>query len=143
MNFRLSGQFFADVKVPILWGSRAILQDQQGHLSIINFEGDNTAVLEVIDDQPASRASFSRTTEGFVILDAEGTELYAVGPTTKSVTSALLRLPPITVGLRELRVGTNVFVGNMVSGLGVGIVVTEVGLALGGSLPPGLAALRV
>jgi hypothetical protein len=141
MNFRLSGQFFADVKVPILWGSRAILQDQQGHLSIINLEGD-TAVLEVIDDRPASRASFSPATEGFVILDAEGTELYAFGPTTKSVTSALLRLPPITVGLRELRVGTNVFVGNMVAGLGVGIVVTEVALALGGSLPPGLAALR-
>ena len=142
MNFRLSGQFLADVKVPILWGSRAILQDQQGHLSIINLEGD-TAVLEVIDDQPASRANFSRTTEGFVILDAEGTELYAVGPTTKSVTSALLRLPAITVGLREVRVGTNVFVGNMVAGLGVGIVVTEVGLVLGGSLPAGLAGLRV
>lgn len=142
MNFRLGGQFFADVKVPILWGSRAILQDQQGHLSIINLEGD-TAVLEVIDDHPASGAAFSRTTEGFVILNSEGTELYAVDPKTKSVTSARLRLPPITVGLRELRVGTNVFVGNIVAGLGVGIVVTEVGLALGGSLPSGLAASRV
>ena len=142
MNIRMGGQFFMNVKVPILWGSRAILQDQQGHLSIINLEGDS-AVLEVIDDHPSASASFLPRTEAFVILDGEGTELYAVNPKTKSVTSISLRLTPVTVGLQELRVGTNVFAGNIVAGIGVGILVTESGIELGGSLPPGLAALRV
>src|SRR5450759_1361286 len=108
MNIRMGGQFFMNVKVPILWGSRAILQDQHGHLSIINLEGDS-AVLEVIDDHPSAGASFLPRTEAFVILDRDGTELYAVNPKTKSVTSISLRLVPVTVGLQELRVGTNVF----------------------------------
>lgn len=142
MNIRMGGQFFANVKIPILWGSRAILQDQQGHLSIINVDGDST-VLEVIDDKPAGGVSFSPTTEGFIILDRECTELYTVNPRTKAVTSIVLRLPSVTVGLQELRVGINVFAGNLVAGIGVGILVTESGIALGGPLPPGLSALRV
>jgi hypothetical protein len=71
MDFRIRGQFFANVKVPVLWGSRAILQDQQGHLSIVNLEA-NRVVLEIIDDRPAARSNFTPTTEGYVILDAEG-----------------------------------------------------------------------
>lgn len=128
--------------MPVLWGSRAILQDKQGHLSIINLEGDS-AVLEVIDDQPSARANFSPKNEGYVILDREGAELYSVNPKTKSLTPIVLQLPPVTVGERELRLGTNVFGGNMVVGIGVGILVTESGIALGGPLPPALANLRV
>ncbi len=142
MDFRLRGQFFANVKVPVLWGSRAILQDEQGHLSIINLEGDSP-ILEVIDDQPAASANFSPRTEGYVILDNEGGELYSVNPKSKSLTPTGLRLPPVTVGKRELHIGTNVFEGNMVVGIGVGILVTESGIALGGPLPRTLATLRV
>lgn len=142
MNFRVAGQFFANVKVPILWGSRAILQDRQGHLSIINLEGDSV-VLEVVEDRPCRGTSSSPQVEGFLILDGEGAERYAFNPRTKSVTSISLQLPPVTVDEHELRVGTHVFVGNIVASFGVGIQVTESGIALGGSLPPALAALRV
>jgi hypothetical protein len=142
MDFRLHGQFFANVTVPILWGSRAILQDPRGHLSIINLEG-NSPTLEVIDDEPAAGTNFSPTTEGYVILNGEGRELYSVNPKTKSLNAGELHLPPITVSKREFRVGRNVFDGNLVVGIGVGVVVTESGITLGGSLPATLAALRV
>jgi hypothetical protein len=142
VDFRLRGQFFADVTVPVLWGSRAILRDPQGHLSIINLEGDSP-VLEVIDDQPVAGATLSQNPEGYVILNKDGGELYSFNPKTKSLIAAGLRLPPVTVSKSELRVGRNVFESNLVVGIGVGIVVTESGVALGGSLPAILAALRV
>ena len=141
MDFRICGQFFSNVRVPVLWGSRAILQDQQGHVSIVNLEGD-TPILEVIDDQPMAGANFSPQTEGYVILDDEGGQLYSVNPKTKSLTPIVLRLPPVTLGERELRLGTHVFEANMV-GVGVGILVTESGMVLGGPLPPALGSLRV
>lgn len=142
MNIRTGGQFFANVKIPILWGSRAILQDQYGHLSIVNLEADGP-VLEVIDDHPVAGTNFSHRSEDFLILDVEGIELYALNRLTKSVTSISLGLPTVTLGLQEVRVGTNVFVGSTAADIGVGVIVTESGVTLGGSLPPGLAALRV
>jgi hypothetical protein len=142
MDFRIRGQFFANVKVPVLWGSRAILQDQHGHLSIVNLNADGV-VLEVIDDQPGLGTNFAPLTEGYVILDVEHAKLYTVNPKTKSLVPSMLRLPPVTVGVRELRIGANVFGGDIVVGIGVGIVVTESGIALGGPLPQALAALRV
>lgn len=42
----------------------------------------------------------------------------------------------------EIRVATNIFGGNMASGFGVGISVTESGIGLGRQVPPGLAELR-
>lgn len=141
MDFRICGQFFANVKVPVLWGSRAILQDQRGHLSIVNLEGDSPT-LEVIDDRPEAGANFAARSDGYVVLDGEGVQLYAVNPRTKSLTPIGLRLPPLTLGERVLRLGTNVFEGNVV-GIGVGILVTESELVLGGPLPTALAALRV
>lgn len=142
MDFRIRGQFFANVKVPVLWGSRAILQDQHGHLSIVNLAADRV-VLEVMDDQPGPGANFAPLTEGYVIIDLWGAKLYSVNPKTKSLIPIVLRLPPVTVGVRELRVGDNLLPGNMVVGIGVGLVVTESGMALGGQLPEALANLLV
>ena len=141
MNFRIGGQFFSNVRVPVLWGSRAILRDQQGNLSIVNLEGES-AILEVIDGRPAAGTNISPTTYGYEILDREGKQLYTVNPTTKSLTPVALRLPAVTLGEHELRLGLHVFEVNMV-GVGVGILVTESGITLGGPLPLILRNLRV
>jgi hypothetical protein len=141
MDFRISGQFLSNVRVPVLWGSRAILRDGEGHISIVNLEGDS-ACLEVIDDRPAAGANVSPQIDGYVILDGEHRHLYSVNPTTKSLTPIVLGLPPVTFGERELRLGMNVFDLNMV-GVGVGILVTESGIVLGGPLPLVLGKLRV
>ena len=142
MNIRLGPHFFADVDIPVLWGSRAILRDRQGHLSIINLEGE-VPVLEVVDDKPARGAEFSPTMNGFMIIDRVGTGLYTLEPKTKLITSFVSRLPAVAVGLEEIRVGPNVLAGNIVAGIGVGMVITENGLTLGGPLPLGLVPRRV
>jgi hypothetical protein len=141
MDFRIAGQFFSNVRIPLLWGSRAVLRDRQGHLSIVDLEGDSPR-LEVIDDKPAAGANVFPQTDGYVILDEHGGHLYSVNPTTRSLTPIGLRLPSITFGERELRVGTHVFEVNMVA-VGVGIHATESGIALGGPLPLPLRPLRV
>ena len=142
MNLRMGSQLFIDVQIPLLWGTRAILQDAEERMSIINLAGGR-ATLEVLEDEPAQGVPFGPSVEGFVIMDAEGTQLYKVSPTTKSITAITLNLLPVTISQDAIRVGTNTFQGNMVSGSDVGISVTENGIGLGSSLPPGLAALRV
>jgi hypothetical protein len=142
MDFRLLSHFFASVKVPVLWGSRAVLQDPEGHLSIIDIEGDSP-ILEVLDDQPGPGAKFLPSPDGYVMLDGKGRELYSVNPKTKSLTPLSLRLPPLTLGMQELRVGSTVLDGKMAVGIGVGAVVTESTVSLGGALPPALAAFLV
>src|SRR5467141_1618322 len=89
MDFRIDGQYFSNVLVPLWWGSRAILRDREGHLSIVYLE-DKSARLEVVDDKPAAGAHVSLRADGYVILDGEGRHLYAVHPSTKSLTPIML-----------------------------------------------------
>jgi hypothetical protein len=142
MNLRMGSQLFVDVQIPLLWGTRAILQDPEERLSIINLAGES-ATLEVLEDEPAQGIPYAPSTEGFVIMDAQGIELYAVSPATKSITARSLKLLPVTISRDAIRVGTNTFQSNVVSGYGVGISVSENAIGLGGPVPPGLAALRV
>ncbi len=114
-----------------------MLQDPQGRLS------GPRANLEVLEDEPAQGVSYAPRVDGFVIMDSDGTELYKVNPTAKSIEPVSLNLLPVTISRDLIRVGTNTFQGNMVSGFGVGISVTDGGIGLGGPLPPGLAALQV
>jgi hypothetical protein len=46
MNLNMGNQIFEDVRIPLLWGKRAILEDKTGRISIILLDG-NKAVLEV------------------------------------------------------------------------------------------------
>jgi hypothetical protein len=142
MNLRMGSQLFINVQIPLLWGTRAIVQDPEERLSIINLAGDR-ALLEVLEDEPAQGIPFAPSVEGFVIMDAQGTELYKVSPAAKSITPLSLKLLPVTISRDAIRVGTNTFQSNMVSGFGVGISVTENGIGLGSPVPPELAALRV
>ena len=142
MNLRMGSQLFIDVQIPLLWGTRAILQDPEERLSVIDLAGER-ARLEVLEDAPAKGVSYAPSVEGFVIMNDKGIELYKVNPKAKSITGISLNLLPVTISRDAIRVGTNTFQSNMVSGFGVGISVTETGIGLGGPVPPGLAALRV
>jgi len=142
MNLQMGSQTFVNVQIPLLWGTRAVLQDPQGRLSIINLAGTR-ARLEVVEDEPAQGVSYAPRVDGFVIMDSDGTELYKVNPTAKSIESVSLNLLPVTISRDRIRVGTNTFQSNFVSGYGVGISVSEQGIGLGSTLPEGLAALQV
>ncbi len=137
----MGSQLFVDVQIPLLWGTRAILQDPEGRLSIVNLATEG-ATLEVLEDEPAQGVSYAPSVEGFVIMDANGVELYKVNPTAKSISALSLGLPPVTISRDSIRVGTNRFQNNMVSGSGVGILVTESGISLGGPIPSGITDLR-
>jgi hypothetical protein len=138
----MGSQLFVDVQIPLLWGTRAILQDSEERLSVIDLAGEQ-ATLEVLEDEPAKGIPYAPSVEGFVIMNDKGTELYKVSPIAKSISGISLKLLPVTISRDAIRVGTNTFQSNMVSGFGVGISVTETGIGLGSPVPPGLAALRV
>lgn len=139
MNLKMGSQTFINVKVPLLWGSRAVLQDQQDRLSVIDLSGD-TAKLEILGDKPAPGIEFLPSVDGFKIL-SNGKALYNYNPEEKTLTSIDLGLPDCQIGRWQIRVGSNIFSGCTVVGAGVGIVVTEDGCAMGAPLPPGLAKL--
>lgn len=131
------------VAIPVLWGTRAIVQDKKGRLSAIDLGGP-TAKLEILADKPAPGVIYTPRLDGVTILSETQDELYSFSPPAKRFTAAaVLKLPPIEITPNGIRVGTTFFAGNSVSGFGVGIVVDEHGIAMGAPLPAGLARLTL
>jgi hypothetical protein len=142
MNLRMGGQLFKDVSIPVLWGTRAIVQGPGGHLSIINLSGEK-ATIEILADGPAPGVKFVPRVDGIAILDGDQ-ELYVYNPTDKLVSTNTLGLLPCQIGPAEIRVGTNVFANNNIIGPGIGIAITNDGIKFGvPGLPPNLAKLIV
>lgn len=142
MRLQLGGSTFENVKIPVLWGKRAILQDSAGRTSVIDLGGQK-ARIEILGDEAAMGVRFSPTTDGFKVLTSEGHPLYTFSPRDRRLTSESLGLPELQIKPSQIRVGTNTFQSNMVSGFGVGVVVDENGIRIGAPLPAGLAALVV
>jgi hypothetical protein len=142
MNIEMGNQTFRNVAIPLLWGTRAILQDKKGRLSVLNLAGP-VALTEIVGDEPAPGIRFVPKLEGFAILGANKHELYVYIPEKKRLTESSEDLPECEVRSDEILVGSNRFAGNMVSGSGVGISITQNGIAMGSPLPAGLAKLVV
>jgi hypothetical protein len=141
MKLNMGSDTFVDVEIPLLWGKRAIVQDKQGRISVIDL-GGSEAALEIVGDKPAPGVEYKLNIEGFSILEGDK-ELYSYNPEDKTLTGIELNLPDCQISPSEIRVGTNIFSGNTVVGSGVGIAISEDGLALGAPLPPSLAKLIV
>jgi hypothetical protein len=137
----MGSQVFRGVTIPLLWGNRAIVQDHEGRLSIIDV-GGAVARPEVVGDHPAPGIEFVPTADGFEVMQ-DGKPLYSYSPSTRTVTGISLSLPPCQIGDAEIRVGTNVFSGNVIVGFDIGIAVSESGISMGAPLPHGLAKLIV
>ena len=141
MNLKMGSQYFRDVQIPLLWGERAVLQDSEGRLSVIDLSGSR-AFLEILADEPAPGVKYLPRADGVVIV-AEGRELYAYNSKERLLSSISLGLPECQITPSTTRVGTNQFSDNVIAGFGVGIHVTSNGIAMGAPLPPGLAKLVV
>ena len=139
MNLQMGSQVFRDVGIPLLWGTRAIIQDKQNRISVIDLSG-TTAKLEIIGDHPAPNMEFSPIVGGFQIL-RDGHPLYAYSVEDKTLSAIELNLPDCQITPQDIRIGKNVFSGNVISGFGVGIAVTENGVAMGAPFPEKLAKL--
>lgn len=141
MNLNMGSQKFENVEIPLLWGKRAILEDKKGRISIISLEGAK-AVIEVLGDKPAPNIQYELIDDGFKII-IDGQELYSYDPGRRIITGLSLKLPECEIQSTGIRVGTNMFSGNIIMGFGVGIVVDERGIGMGAPLPEGLAKLVV
>ena len=117
------------------------MQDQEGRLSVINLESGD-AKLEILGDEPAEGIEFVPVDDGFGILD-NGKLIYEYNPEEKKLSSIELALPDCHISASQIRIGTNTFSNNIVSGFGVGIKVDEGSIAIGAPLPPGLARLVI
>lgn len=141
MNLNMGSQAFENVEIPLLWGKRAILEDKKGRISIISLEGTE-AVIEVLGSKPAPNIQYEPIKDGFKII-VNGRELYSFDSGRRIITGLSIKLPECEIQPTGIRVGSNMFSGNMVSGFGVGIVVDERGIGMGAPLPAGLANLVV
>jgi hypothetical protein len=141
MNIKMGSQTFQDVTVPLLWGTRAVLVDKKGRLSVIDLEGAS-ATAEIVGDKPAPKVDFLPTTAGFDVI-RKGVALYNYDVKDRILTSHSLGLPPVHIGQGLISVGGNVFEGTVIQGFGVGISVQPDGIAMGSQLPANLARLVV
>jgi hypothetical protein len=141
VNIQLGGQLFAEVAIPVLWGTRAILQDERGRLSIIDLSRE-LARIEILADKPAPEVPFRPESSGIVVLDGN-TELYRYDSRDRSLEPLSLDLPACQITNNMIRVGDSVFEGNQVAGFGVGIAISKDSIALGAPVPPQLAKLRI
>jgi hypothetical protein len=101
MNLKMGSQTFIDVQIPLLWGSRAVLQDQLGRLSVINLSG-GASRLEIVGDKPAPGIEFLPSIDGYEIL-SKGKPIYRYDPEEKTLSSIDLGLPDCQVGRWQIR----------------------------------------
>ena len=141
MNLRMGRRVLMNVQIPLLWGERAIIQDKQNRISIIDLSGDKARV-EVLADEPAPGVSFLPLIDGIEILD-DGVALYIYNPLEKTVSSLSLGLPEVHISAEGIRIGSNLFSGKFITGSGVGMAVRNEGISLGGPLPSKLAKLEL
>ncbi|RLT89645.1 MULTISPECIES: hypothetical protein [unclassified Ketobacter] len=141
MDFRIGSVSFSSVKIPLLWGKKAILSHSDGTFSVVDLSGDK-AVPQIVGDEPWNEIEYSEKEDGFVIYEND-VQAYFYSPPRKIFRDLTGKLPECELGKDFTRIGTNKISGGMVSGFGVGIGVSENGFFMGGPVPEGLASLKL
>jgi hypothetical protein len=137
----MAGQVFVNVKIPILWGKRAVIGHPSGKLSVIDL-GDAKARPEIVNDLPWVQIQYSESEDGYVIFK-DATAVYFYAPPRKLLRDLSGSLPECQLLNDTIRVGTSEVSGNVVSGSPVGIGISEAGFSIGGPMPAGLAELVI
>jgi hypothetical protein len=141
MDFKLGSQNFSGVKIPLLWGTRAVLSHPSGALSVIDIGGES-AIPEIVSDAPWHQVEYTEKEDGYVIY-RDDVQSYFYSPARKLFKDMRGSLPECEISSDYTRIGTNKIGGGMVAGFGVGIGVSENGFFMGGPIPPGLAELKL
>lgn len=139
MNLNMENQIFEDVRIPLLWGKRAILEDKTGRISIILLDG-NKAILEVLGNEPTSNIQYELKEGGFKVIH-NGQDVYSFDKKRRVITGHSQRLPECEIRGGGIRIGSNVLSRSKAIGFGVGVEVYEQRIIMGNSLPKGLARL--
>ncbi|MDQ7735731.1 hypothetical protein QT231_23820 [Halomonas sp. SpR1] len=141
MDFRIGSVNFDNVKIPLLWGKKAILSHSSGVLSVIDLSGE-VADPQIVADEPWDEIEYTEKEDGFIVYEND-IQSYFYSPARKIFRDLTGRLPECELGKDFTRIGTNKISGGMVSGFGVGIGVSESGFFMGGPVPEGLASLKL
>jgi len=139
MNLDMGNQIFKDIKIPLLWGKRAILEDKTGRISIILVDGTK-AVLEVLKNEPAPSIQYELIEGGFKVI-SNGQALYSFDKERRIITGLSQKLPECEIQGSGIRIGSNILSRSKAIGFGVGVAVYEQRIVMGNSLPEGLARL--
>jgi hypothetical protein len=142
MNLKMGGQVFLNIEIPLLWGKRAVLQDSEDRLSVIDLSGSQP-IIEILGDEPAPEMDYTPISEGGFQIWRDGKPSYSYFAADKRLSSLDSRLPDCEIKPSGIRVGGSVFSNNTIEGPGVGIVVSETGIGMGARLPSNLAKLRI
>jgi hypothetical protein len=138
MDIRLGKLVLRDVQIPLLWGSRAISQDRDGHLTVMDMS--QGVEIEIMGDRPVPGVQTVAGEHGFDVL-RKGKPLYHYDPEQKTLSSIDLDLPDCQVGQRFVRVGATTFGANTITGFEAAIMVTADATWVGAPLPPKLQRL--
>jgi len=138
MNTRLGNNTLLNVDIPLLWGTRAVLQDDQGRLWIIDLSG-SAPKPEIIGDKPAEGIEYVPTLDGGITILSARKELYSYNPHVRRISSIALNLPDCEIDEDSIRVAGMTISGNVQGGSPVGFKIDEHSVEMGGPLPHGLA----
>ena len=139
MRIRFGSQTFENVRIPVLWGKRAIIGPPSGQLSVIDLS-EATARPEVVADKPWINVEYSDEEDGYRIFKGNSPAFF-YSPNRKILRNLSDALPECEISQGRIRIGTNVIQDSMVSGSQVGIGISENGFFIGGPTPAGLAPL--
>ncbi|MDQ6609952.1 MAG: hypothetical protein M3Y85_09045 [Bacteroidota bacterium] len=142
MNIKIGNHQFMNVAIPLLWGGRAVLQDQSARISVIDLTGID-AKLEILGDKPAEGIEYSLNLDGSFSIFRNNSELYKYHPKEKQLHSTTLRIPDCQITPTEIKIGASVFSGNTISGSAIGLFVDESGFGMGAPMPRNLAKLAI
>lgn len=139
MNLNMENQIFEDVRIPLLWGKRAILEDRAGRISIILLDG-NKVVLEVLGNEPTPNIQYEPTEDGFKVIN-NGQEIYSFDKERRIITGHSQKLPECEIYSDGIRIGSSLLSRSKDIDFSVGVEVYEQRIVMGNNLPEGLARL--
>jgi hypothetical protein len=139
MNLTLGSLRFQNIRIPVLWGNRAIIQEPNLVLSVIDI-GDILPALEILRNEPALGVNFIPKWSGFQILRVPA-ESYEFDVREKAFTSETLDLPDVQVDEFYIRVGSDVYPNTVWFEDAVGLYVTSDDVRIGAPMPSALLRL--
>ena len=140
MDIEIGSNRFADVAIPLLWGTKAVIQTASG-VSVIELAGPR-AQLEILAGRPADGALYTEVAGGFEITSEYGIS-FVFQTTPTSLRDPQGVLPDCVIDEHGITVGGSRFSGNVFSGSAVGLLVTDDRISIAAPLPDGLVRLVV
>ena len=107
MDLNINSHSFQNIRIPLIWRERAIVQEPNKIMSVINI-GDFLPNLEILRNRPAPGINFLLTWSGFQVMRFPR-DLYEFNVRERTFTTQTLGLPDVQIDDFYIRVGTLVY----------------------------------